>query len=245
MARGPDLALELTGKRGYTSGMSRRSLLLAILPLLAAPVRAQVKAGSCAPLEGVGCWFAPPGMPSDAPLLVYLRGHHPTMGPNVPPSQFLASARQAFESYGLDKLAVQRKTAILVTYRSGLGVSPSTLEALKDESKHSFGAVSVAAHSGGYVGLLKTFEAGLSPSQVVMLDNFYGQGGGGLAGRLQRLVSSGARCTGFYTPHNKANYEAGYKRTVNCAVDAMGSDSMHNAGVNKCLNGYLDGRPCQ
>lgn len=225
--------------------MSRPALSLAVCTLLTTPVAAQVKADDCLPLDQIGCWYAPPGLPSDAPLLVYLRGHHPTLGPNVPPTQFLASSRQAFTSYGLDKPAADRKMVVLVTYRSGLGVSPAVVDSLTEESKHAFSSISVASHSGGYVGLLKTLEAGLAPAKVLMLDNFYGQGGGGLASRLQRLISSGARCSGFYTPHNRVNYEAGYKKTVNCAVDGMASDAQHNPAVNRCLNGYLDGRPCQ
>lgn len=197
------------------------------------------------PLEGVGCWYAPEGLPADAPLLIYLRGHHPSMGPNVPDEQYLSSSRQAFVHYELGKTAAEKKTAVLVTYRSGLAVSPAVVGAVAAAAKRAFTKVTVAAHSGGYVGLLRSLEAGLSPSGFVMLDNFYGKGGGGLASRLQRLISSGARCSGFYTPHNKVNFEEGYKKSVSCAVDDLGKDSQHNAGVNRCLAGYLDGLPCQ
>jgi len=167
------------------------------------------------------------------------------MGPNVPAAQFLASSRQAFLAYDLGKTAAARKSVLLVTYRSGLGVSPALVDSLRDESRKTFSSIALAAHSGGYVGLLKTLEAGLAPDRVLMLDNFYGKGGGGLASRLQRLISSGTRCSGFYTPHNKVNFEEGYKKAVNCSVDGMGSDAQHNAAVNRCLGGYLDGRPCQ
>lgn len=220
-------------------------LALAALSLLAVPVRSQIKEAACVPLEGVGCWYAPDDLPSDAPLLIYLRGHHPSMGPSVPAAQSLSSSRQAFTSYGLGATAAAKKSVLLVTYRSGLGVSPAVVDALRDQSKKTFSSIAVAAHSGGYVGLLKSLEAGLVPDRVLMLDNFYGKGGGGLASRLQRLISSGARCGGFYTPHNKVNFEEGYKKTVNCSVDGLGSDAQHNAAVNRCLGGYLDGRPCQ
>lgn len=225
--------------------MSRTPLVAAVLGLLATPLQAQVKEDACVPLEGVGCWYAPEGLGSDAPLLIYLRGHHPSMGPNVPAAQFLASSRQAFLAYDLGKTAAARKSVLLVTYRSGLGVPPALVDSLRDQSRKTFSSIALAAHSGGYVGLLKTLEAGLAPDRVLMLDNFYGKGGGGLASRLQRLISSGARCSGFYTPHNKVNFEEGYKKAVNCSVDGMGSDAQHNAAVNRCLGGYLDGRPCQ
>lgn len=225
--------------------MSRTPLLLAVLGLLATPLHAQIKEDACVPLEGVGCWYAPEGLGSDAPLLIYLRGHHPSMGPSVPAAQFLSSARQAFVAYGLGKTAAEKRSVLLVTYRSGLGVSPAVVDALRDQSKKSFSSIAVAAHSGGYVGLLKTLEAGVVPARILMLDNFYGKGGGGLASRLQRLISSGARCGGFYTPHNRVNFEEGYKKTVNCSIDGLGSDGQHNAAVNRCLGGYLDGRPCQ
>lgn len=167
------------------------------------------------------------------------------MGPSVPAAQFLSSARQAFVAYGLGKTAAEKRSVLLVTYRSGLGVSPAVVDSLRDQSKKSFSSIAVAAHSGGYVGLLKTLEAGVVPARILMLDNFYGKGGGGLASRLQRLISSGARCGGFYTPHNRVNFEEGYKKTVNCSIDGLGSDGQHNAAVNRCLGGYLDGRPCQ
>lgn len=225
--------------------MFRPPLFLAVLVLLAAPLQAQIREDACVPFEGVGCWYAPEGLPSNAPLLVYLRGHHPAMGPNVPAAQFLSSSRQAFVHYDLGKTAAEKKTILLVTYRSGVAVSPAVVDSLAQEAKRAFSKVTVAAHSGGYVGLLKSLEAGLAPSGFVMLDNFYGKGGGGLASRLQRLISSGARCSGYYTAHNKANFEDGYKKSVNCAVDDLGKDSEHNPGVNRCLGGYLDGLPCQ
>jgi len=219
------------------------SLTLAALALLTSAARAQVQAGACLPLDGVGCWYAPEGTPSDAPLLVYLRGHHPSLGPNVPAAQALTSARQAFTAYDLGKTASDKKVVVLVTYRSGLGVTTDDVSALSAAAKRVFSKTIVAAHSGGYVGLGKTLDAGLAPARIVMLDNFYDAGG--LATRLQRLISAGAACSGFYTPHNKKNFDAGYRKTVSCAVDDLASDSQHNPAVGRCLGGYLDGRSCR
>lgn len=218
------------------------ALLLALA--LAPAARAQEKADSCLPLEGVGCWFAPADAPADAPVLVYLRGHHPSLGPNVPAAQALASSRQAFLAYGLGELAARRRLVVLVTYRSGLGVSPDDLAALAKESGRAFSGTFLAAHSGGYVGLGRTLDAGTTASRVVMLDDFYGAGSDGLPMKLQRLISSGASCAGFHTPHNEKNFEKGYRRAIACSVDALKSDDQHNAAVGRCLGGYLDGRSC-
>jgi len=220
--------------------MSRFPAILAALAVLATAGRA---AEECRPLPGVGCWYAPEDAPAGAPLLVYLRGHHGTYKADVPADQWLASSRQAFSAYGLAKTAREKGVVVLVTYRSGLGVKPGDIAAVAAESKRTFGGTVLAAHSGGYVGLGKTLDADLTPARIVMLDDFYGAGSDGLARKLQRAVSLGAACSGFYTPHNRKNFETGY-RGVACTVDAMGSDAQHNPAVGRCLGGYLDGRSC-
>jgi hypothetical protein len=224
--------------------MPRLALVLGALAALATAARADVKASDCAPLEGVGCWFAPEGVPAGAPLLIYLRGHHPSFKAAVPPEQSLASARQAFAAYALGGTARDKQVVVLVTYRSGLGVTDADVAALAKKAKRTFSSVILAAHSGGYVGLGRTLDSGLRPSRVVMLDDFYGAGGDGLSQKLQRLITAGAGCSGFYTPHNKKNYEDGYKRTIQCSIDAMDGDDQHNSAVSRCLGGYLDGRSC-
>lgn len=222
--------------------MLRTGLVLALSAVLAAAARAG-GGEDCRPLPGVGCWFAPEDAPPGAPLLVYLRGHHGTHGPNVPPGLWLESSRRAFAAFELGRIAREKRLVVLVTYRSGLGVTPGDLAAVAADSKRTFPATILAAHSGGYVGLGKTLDSDLTPSRIVMLDNFYGAGGNGLAAKLQRAISRGAACSGFHTPHNKKNFESGY-RNVACAVDALGSDAQHNAAVGRCLGGYLDGRSC-
>jgi hypothetical protein len=62
--------------------------------------------------------------------------------------------------------------------------------------------------------------------------------------KLQRRISAGTACSGFYTPHNEKNYETGYKRAIQCSIDAMKSNDQHNPAVGRCLGGYLDGRSC-
>ena len=223
--------------------MSRFLALLAAVTLLPTVARAQFKAEDCLPLTGVGCYFVPEGTPADAPLLIYLRGHHPVHKGDVPVGQWLASSQQAFMAYGLGKTARDKRVVVLVTYRSGLGVKADDISALAYASKRTFTKKILAAHSGGYVGLGATLDYGMTASRVVMLDNFYGAGGNGLTAKLQRLLSSGAACSGFFTPHNKKNYETGYKNALACSIDPLGDDQ-HNTAVVICLGGYLDGRTC-
>jgi hypothetical protein len=224
--------------------MTRTALLLAALAGLTTISRAEVKSSECLPLERVGCWYAPEGAPAGAPLLIYLRGHHPAYKAAVPSGQFLASARQAFMAYGLGKTAREKQVVVLVTYRSGLGVTDEDVADLEKEANRTFARTILAAHSGGYVGLGRTLDSGMAPSRVVMLDDFYGAGADGLPQKLQRLIAAGMRCSGFHTPHNKKNYETGYKRAIQCSIDAMDEDDQHNAAVGRCLAGYLDGRSC-
>ncbi len=224
--------------------MLRAVALLASLAVLAAPALAADKETDCLPVPGIGCWYAPDGAPADAPLLVYLRGHHPAYGPSVPPEQYLDSSRRAFSMFGLEAIARGKGAVLLVTYRSGLGVTPADIAALALTAKRSFPKTFVAAHSGGYKALEATLAAGVVPSRVVLLDSFYGADDG-LAQTLQRLISTGTGCAGFYTPHNKANYDAAFKNGISCVIDAFDSDSQHNPAVGRCLAGYLEGRSCK
>lgn len=217
-------------------------MLPLLVSLLALPARAQ--SSECLPVPDIGCWYASEGAPADAPLLIYLRGHHPALGADVPKGKALESARQAFEFYGLGRIARANGVAVLVTYRSGIAVSDADVAALAASAKRAFSKTILAAHSGAYVGLGRTLDAGLAFSRVLMLDDFYGAGGGGLSQKLQRAVSGGASCFGFYTPHNKANYTTGYKPVVACRVDEFKSDGEHNPAVERCLGRYLDGLSC-
>lgn len=222
-----------------------RAALLAALALAAPAARAEGGAEECLPLARVGCVYAPEGLSEDAPLLVYLRGHHPTMRADVPPAQFLASSRQAFSAYGLGGVARAKGVTVLVTYRSGVGVSPDDVAAAGQALGRRFSKVLLAAHSGGYVGLGRTLDLGTTAARVVMLDDFYGAGSDGLPAKLQKVIALGASCSGFYTPHNAKNYAAGYRKAIACDVDSFGSDDQHNAAVARCLGGYLDGRSCR
>jgi hypothetical protein len=228
------------------------------LPLAAALLILSLPAAAaehpCLPLPGVGCYFAPESAGANPPLLIYLRGHHPEHLANVPAGRALESARQAFDFYGLERVARDSAHAVLVTYRSGLAVSEADIGALSRASAKTFGRRTVAAHSGGYVGLGATLDNGLSFQQVIMLDSFYSSSPA-LAQKLQARFPSGS-CRGFFTPHrsqrrdgsfydNEANFNANFRpHAAGCAVDRL-PEGQHNPGVHRCLPVYLRGQPCR
>ncbi|MDX6769700.1 MAG: hypothetical protein SF051_09225 [Elusimicrobiota bacterium] len=215
--------------------------LLAVLLLAPAAARA-APAESCVELKGVGCVYAPSGSGGSLPLLVYLRGHHPRYAAAVPAGEALASARQAFSFYGLGDAADAAGHAVLVTYRSGLAVTEADAARAASAAGVTFTRRVVAAHSGGYVGLGATLAGGLSFERVIMLDDFYSSSPA-LAQQVQARFPADA-CMGYYTPHIAAVFEAVFRPNApGCRVERLGPND-HNAGVNRCLAGYLRGRPC-
>lgn len=228
------------------------------LPLAAALLVLTLPAAAaehlCQPLAGVGCYFAPDSAGANPPLLIYLRGHHPDLLSNVPAGRALESARQAFDFYGLERVARETLHAVLVTYRSGLAVSEADIGALSRASAKTFGRRTVAAHSGGYVGLGATLDNGLSFRKVIVLDSFYSSSPA-LAQKLQARFPSGA-CRGFFTPHrtqrrdgsfydNEANFNANFRpHAPGCRVERLGGGD-HNPGVNRCLAQYVRDGTCR
>ncbi|MDE2143540.1 MAG: hypothetical protein KGJ84_14125, partial [Elusimicrobia bacterium] len=190
--------------------------------LAAVPVRADPAETDCLPAPGnVGCAYVPANAPPDATLLIYLRGFHPKYKGNVPDSECLASSRQAFIHYGLGSLADEKGLGVLVTCRSNQAVTEAVISAFSKSAGRPFAKRILAAHSGGYVGLGGTLDAGVAASRILMLDDFYDGNPAGLARKLQLAVSAGASCAGYFTPHNKKRYEAAYKPNVACAVDEL------------------------
>ncbi|MFI5347373.1 MAG: hypothetical protein ACHQ51_13445 [Elusimicrobiota bacterium] len=216
-------------------------LFAALLALAATPVHAEFAAASCHQLGGIGCYFVPDDAPQDATLLIYLRGHHPVYKSRVPASECLASARQAFLFYGLGRLAEEKKMAVLVTCRSGQAVTENNLAALAQEAGKPFAKRIIAAHSGGYVGLGATLDAGVNTSRILMLDDFYDGSPDGLNKKVQKAVAAGATCAGYFTPHNKKRYETAYKPVVSCAMDELKDNALHDPTVARCLGPYLTG----
>lgn len=228
--------------------------LLAVLLLLAA-CSARALPEDCVELPGVGCWYAPPNAGAQPPLLVYLRGHHPVHRGGVPLDKALESARQAFDFYDLGATAVREGVAVLVTYRSGLGVTEEMLDALEKQAERTFPRRIAAAHSGAYIGLGETLDAGTSFERVILLDSFY-SGDPELAQQVQALFPAPGSCRGYYTPHtferadgtvydNKRNFQTHFApHAPSCAIEEL-AEGRHEEGVNDCLGRYLEGAPCR
>lgn len=198
-----------------------------------------ISRAQCLPFPDKGCY-----LPGKGPLLIYLRGHLNGSGTVTGSAEILASARQAFDSYGLAKTAASKDLALLVTGSSHLSVLQSDVAKLEAKLGRRFDKVYVAAHSGAYVGLAPTLDSLQQVDRVVLLDCFYGTGSlPALASRVARWEGGGAACTGFLTPHNLKRYETYFKGT-RCGIDKRPSDSEHNTRVPKCLSSYLDGPGC-
>lgn len=220
-----------------------------------ARLAAEAAAGSdCVDFAHAGCRYLPPSAGADPPLLIYIRGHHEEHASNVPPGLASESSRQAFFKYGLKAAADATGHAVLVTYKSSLGVTERNVRELAAALGRPFTRRVVAAHSGGYVGLGATLDNGLEFERVVVLDSFY-SGSPALAQKIQARFPSGA-CRGFYTPHtferrdgslydNEADFRADFaSHAGGCAVDRL-AGAQHNAGVNRCLPSYLRDQPCR
>ena len=209
--------------------------LLAALPLRAAQV---LKVPDCVPFPDKGCYYDPGIKAAEAPLLIYLRGHLGGAGVITGQDAVLASARQAFEKYGLRSAAQAQGLVVLVTGSSHLAVLRDDVARLEGLLGRRVGSVAVAAHSGGYVGLSKSLDSLQRVDRVVLLDNFYGD----VAGMAGKVARAGAPCSGFYTPHNRARFKN--FTGAACAIEAAASDAEHDPRVGKCLPSYLAGEAC-
>lgn len=195
----------------------------------------------CRPVPDVGCWYGPEAW--NGTVLVYLRGHHPKLSSRVPAGELVASARQAFEFYGLRESADAAGARVLVTGSSPLVPGAETVAKLEPQR------VVVAAHSGGYIALERTLTGLPGVNRVVLLDMFYGaapQGETPVLTRIARAVAAtGAACSGFYTSHNWDRYKRYFRDEAPACAVQDGAAYGHNAGVNRCLPAFLAGAGCQ
>src|SRR6185295_13978938 len=158
------------------------------------------KGEDCKKLDGLGCLYVPDTMQSPRTLVIYFRGHHPRWGADVPDDAIVGSSRQAFLSKKLGEQAQARGFAVLVTGKSSLTPARKTVNALKPGGK-AIDKLVLAAHSGGFDGLLSGYAEFPNPDRLLMLDDFYfGEEDGR---KLAKLTQAGASCVGFYTEHNK------------------------------------------
>lgn len=227
------------------SGMDlRRAVVLALLATLApAAVRADPTPDQCLKFSDIGCYYVPTSTTGAVPLLVYHRGHHSVYKGEVPPEKCLQSAQQAFISYKLGVLADSAQIAVLVICSSNIGIAPAAISNLSKVSGRVFSKNLLVSHSGGYVGLHKTLNAGVTADRIILLDTFYEEDDS-IARLIQAQVSAGAVCTGYFTAHNKDKYENYYEPNFQCSVDDMGDNSNHDLTVTRCLPVYLTQRSC-
>lgn len=178
-----------------------------------------------------GCLITPSVQKVDEQILIYFRGHLDGSG-HIPAKDRISSAKQATKFYGLEKLADSKGISIFVTGSSHIRISQSDLDILKPSSTSE---VLLASHSGGFVGLHKSL---LTYSQkihsIYMLDNFYF--GESLTHKIKDFLNKGAKCSGFFTEHNRNRFQTRFKSIIedkNCPVEKSGS---HNGHVFPFLN---------
>jgi len=221
--------------------MNREILILFVMVFsfcaAAAPKAGQ--APDCVAFKTTGCYFngARPGV--KAPLLIFYRGH--LSAQNYPsgglygghitgPANILSSSRSALTFYGLQQLALDKDLVVLVTGSSDISVLQFDVENLQSELGYVFPRVSVAAHSGGYVGLSKSIVSLNRVDNIILLDPFYTD----FAAKIRPRILEGAACSGFYTPHNAKRYTQ-YFSGLGCQIEARTGAEDHENWVAPCL----------
>ena len=198
----------------------------------------------CPALGTLGCFFTPPGLEGKEPaLLIYFRGFWTGHGDGrVPERERAASARQALTYYDLAATAEQAGAVVLVTGSSDAAVREADIAAVGAALGLSFKKVYLAAHSGGYTGLLKSLPGLRRPDRLVMLDDFYFTDAGAVQ-LLQDRVAAGTLCSGFFTSHNEGRWNSAFRGRLDCAVENR-DDLGHTDGVRVCLGPYLTTGRC-
>jgi hypothetical protein len=177
--------------------------------------------------------------------MIYFRGWTKDHDGSVPVAERLRTSRAALGDYALNRAAAAIGAVLLVTGSSDAAVRDADIDALEKQTGRSFSRLILAAHSGGYVGLTASLPKRRDVERVIMLDNFYfNDGPDSLGHRVADLVGKGAKCAGFYTPHNKDRYEQRFKPYLTCAVDPFGKND-HDAKVIDCLTGYAATGSCR
>jgi len=209
------------------------------VPLPLAPAPEAPKSEECVEIPSIGCYYS--GAPAGAAvrLLIYYRGW--VSDTNYPGSglsgghisgrtDILRSSRAALSFYKLKQLAVEKRIAVLVTGSSDISVKRSDVDRLQAGLGVAFGSVSVAAHSGGYVGLSSSIDSFSGLDKIILLDSFYSD----FSSKIGAQVRQGAACTGFYTPHNAARYKQFFSG-IGCRAEARTSPDDHEHYVPASL----------
>lgn len=208
-------------------------------PLPLPPVPEAQRSDECVELPSIGCYYS--GAPAGAAvrLLIYYRGW--VTDANYPGGglygghirgrvDILRSSRAALSFYKLKQLAMGKRIAVLVTGSSDISVKRTDVDRLQAGLGVTFGSVSVAAHSGGYVGLSSSIDTFSRLDKIILLDPFYAD----FSARIGAQVRQGAACTGFYTPHNAARYKQFFSG-AGCRAEARTSPDDHEHYVPSSL----------
>lgn len=218
------------------------SPLLALL--LALPAAAA--ASDCSAHGRQMCWYAGKGVDAGrAAVLVYFRGHWGDYKGDVPPGERLASARSAFSTYELKRVADDNKLIVLVTGSSDVSVSDRDLDDIAAAAKATIASLRLAAHSGGFVGLGASLKQLGFAERIILLDAFYF--GEDLSKQVAERVARGAACTGFTTPHNKKRWSERFAARLPgkaCPIDHYLAASEHEDAVRRCLGPYQSRTTC-
>lgn len=213
------------------------------VPLPPPPAPAARGAGECSPVAGIGCYYSGAPAGEAVQLLIYYRGwlsetNYPgggLSGGHIGGADLLRSSRAALSFYKLRQLADDRRLAVLVTGSSDVAVTRADVDRLEAQLGARFGAVSVAAHSGGYVGLGKSLDSFGRLERIVLLDPFYADFSAQVAAQVRR----GAACGGFYTPHNAARFKQFFSGS-GCTAEPRTSPGDHEYYVPASLKKAFD-----
>lgn len=199
-------------------------------------------APDCTLFAGRACVYLPTS-PSGY-LHIYHRGHYKGRS-DFGADERTKSAQEALKgpAYKLESTAQKVNAIVVASGSSAVSYTPSDIAALEAKYKLSFTAITLSAHSGGYVGLNKTMGA-FKPlqqkvRQILMLDNFYSTKEEGMLKVLREYQGAKVPCHGFMTDHNADRVKKFYQQNgIFCNVEGPASMD-HTKSVGPFLERLL------
>jgi len=205
----------------------------------------------CESFKSYGCLIVPNAYnEAEHELIVYIRGFWGIHKGMVPNNLRVDSARQAINKFKLAELANNSNKVVFVIASSHLWLSKELLKSLAqvvathtNTEKLEFSNVILAAHSGGYKGLMPSIDMLLSQQQsslvkIIMLDSYYSSD----VAAISRASNEKIACVGFLTKHNKARFDSFYSK-IGCVSDGP-EGFQHSASVAACLAKYVNQNSC-
>ena len=206
----------------------------------------------CDNFQSTGCLITPSGYKSsEGKLIVFIRGFWGDYKGHVPEEKLVDSANQISKKFRLFELAVKTGSSVLVIASSNLSLTEDILARVESETakqlnkpSHHFNEITLAAHSGAYVGLMSSIDLLLNEStnrlnKIIMLDSYYTSKNESIA----NAVKKGHACVGFLTQHNKSRFDT-YYQPIGCISDGP-EGYKHSDSVPACLEQYLYKDHCE